>query len=564
MPELNKNFENLETYVFGPDSDHKQFYKNQGEIYCLRVSCDGCRFNSSCEFKESSLEVDPNPNVRRSMGIENQSFLVLDPIVEINEIPLDRNQKLSVYQSNLHFLVQDPNAKFQVVKGQFRFYGSTEDFIESSWSSYFSVVKEYMPKHKLYTFDYSAIEPRLATLVTREPKWISVFAGVEKIVAKQVEIEDPNSLHHILQKDGKTYCYLTGELDKENYEDQCSKCPQKNSCKVLFSYTRKVAGDWHSENAVAFYKDAYSNESDKYKKKEKRSKAKAGGLALIYGAYPKTLASTINCTIPEAESFWANFFEVLPTVKRYMAIQKTTSIKNKASVNLINRQYNLKSLLDKNEPKFLYKANAIALNHPIQSLGADWLKLGQLKAESFIGDNEYSQYYKMDLPHKINVHKESIIAMINSIHDELGFLIADDYVDQLIPEMYQELRLDKYLDTFKAGFYLEMDCEYDKYRSWTTSTRYDTSRIFLLNELKNQSPSSKTPNTILINYSDIYNLQDLNFFEESLDEKDFRIGIQYQDDIFISNFKVKNHQGILSRFASAQLSFINENFFQKS
>lgn len=557
--ELQENLEHLRPFTFGPDG-YKQFYKHQDNVYCLRKTCDDCKFSSVCTFKTDKLEVDPSPNVRRALAVEPLDFLILEPIKPIEQIDiLTLDQKLSLYPSNLHFVKHSPKDIFYIIKGQIRYYESEEHFKSSKYSQYFTIVKKYKPKHRLFSLDYSAIEPRLVTLVIREPSWIEVFSGQDKIVAKEIEISNTAQSYpsYIFSKNDKLYCLLSGELDKSDYSSQCSSCPLKDSCSVKLNYTRKVAGDWHSKNGEAFYGDEFVNQTDKYKKKDMRSDAKVGGLALIYGAYPKTLARSLNCSVEKAESLWNNFFKALPKVKLFMANQKVKSIKNKTVANMFNRHYNIAELVDnKSDQKFRFKAESISLNHPIQSLGADFLKLGLLDCTKYIRSKSLNVFSNVELSSKINILDESKVSVISTVHDEDVFLIDDNAVDTVIPELYKEMRLDYLLDKLKAGFYLEMDIEYDSFRSWTSSNRYETSKVFLINELNKDHSDAEVsePNIILIKLEDISE----NQLEELLTHKSdtgTKVGIVYKEDVFISDFNIEQSK-IKSLSIRHKLAFI--------
>jgi len=539
MIELQEKFSHLTPFTFGPD-DHKQFYKQQGEIFCLRKACDGCKYKEECSFKEKKLEVEPIPNVRRALAVENIGFLLLKPNLDPKDIPvLTKDQLMSFYHSNLHFVLQKHGKGLFVIKGQARYYGSIEEFNSSEYSKYFSIIKIYKPKQRLYSLDYSAIEPRLAALVTREPKWKQVFAGSPKIIAKEVEIPTDNHPSYIVKQNNKTYCYLTGELDKAEYIDQCNKCPFQNSCKIITSFKRNVAGDFHAENAIAFYREKFTEEKDKYTKKDLRAKAKAGGLAVMYNSYEKTLALTLGVPVDVARVLRENFLSALPVVQDYMDRQKKTCKRQRYVANIFNRSYNLEAILT--NPKIMFRADAIALNHPIQSLGADFLKYGMIKSQDYIRNNGLNAFSSVELDNGIDLNKESDAALVASVHDEVVFAINDEKANTLIPNLYYEMRLDFMMDKFQAGFYLELDSEYDEYRSWTSSSKFDTGKIFLLRELglEESTSSIKNPSIYLVDIKDL--THDLiDSIVENSQEDGFLLGIRDNDNIHISEFKIKN------------------------
>lgn len=555
-------FKNLEPFTFGPEN-HKQFYKHQGKIYCLRKSCDLCKFKDTCKFTKDKLEIDSNPNVRRALAIENESFLILRPNVDIKDIPiLTEDQRLAYYPYNLHFIKQSKKDKLFIIKGQVRYYGSLNDFNNSEYIKYFTYVKSYNPNSCIFSLDYSAIEPRLATLVIREPKWLEVFKGSQKIVAKEIEkpvFDYTEQANHILNIKDKHYCILLGELDKEEYHNQCNKCKFKDTCKVIKNYTRYVSGDWHSKNAEAFYRLDFIDQKDKNVRKAMRTDAKVAGLALIYGSYENTLARVLNCSIEKAKLLRDNFFAELSTVKRYMSIQRQESFKNKTVVNLFNRNYNIKFLVDnsKVEKKYKFKADNIALNHPIQSLGADFLKLGIIESQKYIKSNNLNIYSNIQLQNKIDILNESKVSIISNVHDEVVFIINDFYRDEIIPALYIQMRLDDLLDKFKAGFYLEMDVEFDKYRSWTATSRYETSKIFLLNELgyKTSSLQIEKPNIIIIELDSISE-ESLSKLISNKSSSGYLLGVVKDESVIYSSFYIDDLSILDSFKVNYKLAYI--------
>jgi len=534
--------ESLRPFLFGPTPETEQFYSDKGDIYCLRESCEGCPLNNGkCEFIESEMELSPNPNTRRALAVEDKAFLILKNTKPIKEIEyLTYNERMSMYESNLHWVLE-PIKQLRILKGQIRFYGTQEEFNQSKYVNDFKVIKEYIPKYRLYSLDYSAIEPRLATIVTREPEWLKVFEGELKVVARQVAIEDQNpQKSSFLRNDNKLYCILEGELDKETFAGQCDKCQYKNSCTTIENYTRQVAGDWHSKNAIAFYRDRFTKETDKYKVKEMRSKSKAAGLALIYGAYIYALARTLNCSVEEAQQLMDNFFSALPVVKKFMANHTRQAIEQQATGNMFKRFCNLEALVKGGDKKLLSKAKSIALNHPIQSLGADFLKLGMNNVRDLLIKNRYNIMSEMKLQQQIDLSEETIVAFIADIHDEVVYLMDENKDETLVPEIYTVMRLLDILSQFKVNFKLELDCEFDENRSWTSRRTFYTSKIFMLGEVfKNSSASVKKADTVLFDIKDI-DEDFLKYLAKNISEEGYFIAIKDGEACVMAEYKIKD------------------------
>jgi|ERR1019366_426548 hypothetical protein len=191
-------FEELYPSLIGPEG-LKQFLVHQNELYCIRLSCEGCPFfNNGCEHEDSNLPIAVVPHSRRGVGFEERAFLILKFRVghSFETLPLElwdnpHADKAYAHEANLHWALTDPdNAVFHTLKGQLRYYGSAEDFVDSQYAEYLTIFRTYEPQHYIASLDYSAIEPRLSTLCSKEPEWIKVFKGTPKPIFREVEISD--------------------------------------------------------------------------------------------------------------------------------------------------------------------------------------------------------------------------------------------------------------------------------------------------------------------------------------------------------------------------------------
>ena len=120
-------------------------------------------------------------------------ILVLKEDISFEDVPKElwntEFDNLMLDERNLHFILNDLSHPFRVMRGHFRFYGSEEEFNDSDYSTYFIIFNDYNPQHHLYAFDYSAIEPRTLTMASKEPEYLKIFEGEEKVIAKEIDIE---------------------------------------------------------------------------------------------------------------------------------------------------------------------------------------------------------------------------------------------------------------------------------------------------------------------------------------------------------------------------------------
>lgn len=251
----------------------RQFILQQGSYYCVRDGCQGCPYeNRGCEFQETKIPNLVVPSARRGVGFENKSFLVLtlkpgfefrkpasqDEIDSPALVPLHlwntEDDDKSLDPRNLHFVLSKLDKPFHVMKGQFRFYGTHEEFSASEYSKYFDLFDSYKLKNRIFAFDFSAIEPRFSAIALCNPasSWVKLFEGTPKAIVREVDIGefDQNKLKSIYIHEKVKYCLLLGELDKGDFETQCSKCDLK--CSTLKEHFKNIPGDFHAINTKAF------------------------------------------------------------------------------------------------------------------------------------------------------------------------------------------------------------------------------------------------------------------------------------------------------------------------
>lgn len=302
---------------------------------------------------------------------------------------------------------------------------------------------------------------------------------------------------YVKEYDGRLFCFLKGELDKVEYAKQCSKCSLQSRCRFKRSVLKDVPGDWHSLNAEGFFGTKFTECTDKDARKILRGLSKIGGLLLTYGGSAWSIAHNFNCTVEEAQINVDNFFRKLTTLKAYMLQATTAVFQTKMVENLFGRQRDVSSdiVLPKDMPfkeksKRQGYAKRTALNHPIQSTAAEFLKLGSLRADHVIQENGLSPYSGDYLPleyaseAEMPSYRDFKAHLISSVHDELMYLLREDCFEAVIPKIYVAMQLQDIMEYFGIGFTLEMDCEFDSTRSWTAGNRFDSGRIYMLREIQ--------------------------------------------------------------------------------
>lgn len=548
---LQADFEPLRPYMIGSP---RQFFIWQGATYCARAHpddlarknpalspCQGCpHFAAGCEIagedqvegayvnKDDGSISGMEPHARRAIGMEQRSFVVLAFKSGHSHATLPKDlwdnpfADKAMNEANLHFLLTNPRtATFHTIKGQLRYYGTEEAFLASPYAAYLDVFDRFEPSHHPVSMDKSAIEPRVCTIVTEEPKWQDVFRGTPKTISREIRFEapPPSRPRHLIEADGRLFCYLEGELDKADYGKQCKGCPAAAQCRVEVDHLKKVAGDWHSLNAAGFFGEQFTRCDDSYRKKELRGKAKVGGLASIYGGSKYTLSRSLLMTEDEAQRALTNFFSTLAVVRNYMdgikhSLRTTGTVKNRFQRRRDMRRWSHSQAMDKEgRPDrrqrfrdFGY-AERTGLNYPIQGTAADLLKMAMIEIDKMIQSEGWNRLFGLAIPQLLKVgngaYKDLVFALLSTVHDELLYLIRMGALEGVIPKAYTAMQLQKVMDALRTGFCLELDVEFDTHLAWTAGKGMPTAKIYLLNRLARERAEGRAgPNAAIVALED--------------------------------------------------------------
>lgn len=319
--------------------------------------------------------------------------------------------------------------------------------------------------------------------------------------------------YYVEKINGTLYCFLENEIDKKCFEEQCTKCVLKNICVSKKDIYKAVSGDWHSLNASGLYGDEFDKCTDKYKKKDLRGIAKIVGLALCYGGSSYTVSGNMDTTKADAQEKIDNFFRKLTTLGLYMLAAKRRVLEVGKVYDVFGRCRDMSKWAFSNTWKDKMYAQRVALNHPIQSTSAEILKILMIRMDEYIELHNLSQLYGLSIPQSINFsevsYKNMILHALLTTHDEVDSLFNQNYIDDILPSLYELMQIKDVMAAFNVGFDLELDCEYDtKNRSLIASDSYLNSKIYTINTLKgndviNSGGSGVEANTIVVDFDDL-------------------------------------------------------------
>ena len=272
------------------------------------------------------------------------------------------------------------------------------------------------PGKVIVAIDFSSVELRIVTNLSKEPLWLNEYFRCSSCSAEFPRDQEPPPL-----------------------------CPECGSDKV---------GDLHSLTAISFYgREKMGNEKEW---KILRGYAKAANFALAYGGGPNALVRATGCSEDEASHHHRIFNQTYSVLKTWWDQVIDFGTRHGFVSSALGRHYPLPDLKLPTSPKeepneekrrlnkiFHSKARRNAVNAPIQMSSADFTKLSQ----GLI----YKECKKRGWLDKVT--------MIITIHDELVFEVDLDILGEFTQVMPKLMVDNKTVRALKWVVPLLTDCE---------------------------------------------------------------------------------------------------------
>jgi DNA polymerase I-like protein with 3'-5' exonuclease and polymerase domains len=249
------------------------------------------------------------------------------------------------------------------------------------------------PPKFVVAIDYSGVELRIVTNVSREPKWIAEFFHCSTCDARFTPTERPPL------PNGKT---------TRTPLPPPARCPNCGSDKI---------GDLHTLTGIAIYGADAPSKSDW---KALRGRSKGVNFALCYGGGPNAVVRAAGVDKNEGARIKRTFDGTYAGLKTWWGQTHKLAKQHKFVRTAFGRRY---PLPDINHPDggFRSKAERNAVNGPIQGTSADITKL----AMALI----YKEMKKRGWLEKV--------MLTITMHDELVFEIDGDVIEEAIPLLVQ-------------------------------------------------------------------------------------------------------------------------------
>lgn len=188
--------------------------------------------------------------------------------------------------------------------------------------------------------------------------------------------------------------------------------------------------DIHKATAAAVNRIPINDVTD-YQRKQ----AKFTNFGLLYGESAYGLSNRTGMTVDEAEAFIKEYFSVLPRIQDYVQTTKEL-VKTRKYVETFNGR-RLYFRYDANEPKQIAACQREGINFPIQGGAADIVKASMIEIDRLLLGSKFKT------------------ELVLQVHDELDFLMPEDEMPVLIPEIVKIME-----NIFSLKVDLKVDVEY--------------------------------------------------------------------------------------------------------
>ena len=159
--------------------------------------------------------------------------------------------------------------------------------------------------------------------------------------------------------------------------------------------------------------------------KEMRRKAKAVNFGLVYGQTRYGLASALNITPIEAQTFIDKYFKQYPKINTYITNTLIQAHEAGYVETIYGRKRYLGEELNSRNAKIREFAERAAINAPLQGSAADLIKMAMNRL--------YDSLKRKNLPAK----------MLLQVHDELVLEVRNDALDETQKMVLDAMELDQ-------------------------------------------------------------------------------------------------------------------------
>lgn len=449
---------NLTTDKFNSILQEGQFVTSQGELFCLKVTCEDCEHITKCKNETAKVDSSMNTNIRRAIAPR-------------------KSVKGEYVGDTTKIVLKTFNDKPSYADDRFIYDWEEDRYICSSGTCLSCPhIKLCKPDNievresdmRVWSSDLKAQEPRCYAMLSKEPNWVSLFQNdsirstpylyesVTNLFDLFVETETDERYWKFLDynffEDRTDLYYLvnsiaTRDLDRftltakfilmlfiKQYPDfykEATEVIDTLETKLDYMYDKLVefkvifppVGDFHGANAVALFteepvKKAYIEDYDTFKNYF-RDKAKKCGLALNYGGTEYMLSRTLGVSESEGKKYYDSYFSVLHVFKKYLDKAWFKACKTLYIRTMIGRIIYIPELAITERARMWVKMKTgknSVYNYPIQASGAEMIRLMCIRAYTFFTKYNLT---KFDVNHPAKVTQNTKLMSIKDSSSKL-------------------------------------------------------------------------------------------------------------------------------------------------
>ena len=245
------------------------------------------------------------------------------------------------------------------------------------------------PGHILFAIDYSGVELRIVTNLSREPKWLDEF----------------------FRCSGCDHRFPKGDLPPPF-------CPKCGSDKI---------GDLHSLTALSVYGEGIKGTSEF---KQRRQEAKGLNFAMCYGGGGSAAQRSVGVSKEEGWRLKKQFDKGYRGLVKWWKGQHAEARRQKYVTTAYGRKYPLPDI-DHELGGFRSKAERNSVNGPVQGSSADIMKLAMFLLYREI----HKRGWQDDVLMTITIHDELVFEIKEEIADEAVLVIEKLMVDDAVKKL---------------------------------------------------------------------------------------------------------------------------------
>lgn len=390
-------------------------------------------------FQETKNAIPPSSKPRGKLTYTDKLDNDLDPILRqmektgilldttlINNLNKQVSQKINTLSKNIYkcskkdFNINSPSQLADILYNQLMLPTNDIKKTKTGYSTGVSELEKLINFHPIikYILEYRQLEKLRNTYLNTLPKLVDKNNRIHTTYAQDTSTGRLSSSNPNLQNI-PIRSTIGAEIRKAFIAPTGFKLLTADYSQIELRIVASLAKDHFMINAFKNNEDIHTRVAAEINNikldqvtKEQRRNAKAINFGIIYGISPYGLAANTGIDIKHAKNYIDKYFELYPSIKKYMREVVAFAQKNGYVETLFGRKRLLPEIESK-IPGVNQAAQRAAINMPIQGTAADILKAAMIEIDKKLG----------------TVSKKTKLLL--QVHDELVFEVPDEDVKKV-------------------------------------------------------------------------------------------------------------------------------------